>query len=98
MFSDAQGQATWEVPAGTEYLYMVVLGAPKTYVQSPWDEKELTDAQYPYKVKFTGTDLLGNFTIDENAECKDVTLSYTLQDQVHHIADPDRKALLCRRR
>ena len=78
MFSDAQGQASWEVPIGTEYLYMVVLGAPKTYVQSPWDDKELTDAQYPYKVKFTGTDLLGNFTIDENAERQDVSLSFTL--------------------
>lgn len=78
MFSDEQGQATWEVPAGTEHLYMIVMGAPKSYVQSPWDEKELTDAQYPYKVKFTGTDLLGNFTIDENAERQDVTLDFTL--------------------
>ena len=78
MFSDAQGTASWQVPESTEHLYMVVLGAPKSYVQSAWDEKELTDAQYPYKVKFTGTDLLGNFDIDPEATPSDVKLEFTL--------------------
>lgn len=77
MFSSDKGTATWSVPAQTEYLYMVVMGASKTYVQSPWDEKETTDAQYPYKVKFSGTDLKGNFDIDENAEPSDVTITLT---------------------
>lgn len=77
MFSSDKGTATWSVPAQTEHLYMVVMGASKTYVQSPWDEKETTDAQYPYKVKFSGTDLKGNFYIDENAEPSDVTITLT---------------------
>ena len=78
MFSDANGTATWTVPAGTEHLYMIVMGAPKEYVQSAWDENELTDAQYPYKVKFTGTDLKGNFDIDPTADPKDITLQFTV--------------------
>lgn len=77
MFCSDKGTATWSVPAQTEHLYMVVMGASKTYVQSPWDEKETTDAQYPYKVKFSGTDLKGNFDIDENAEPSDVTITLT---------------------
>lgn len=77
MFSSDKGTASWSVPAQTEYLYMVVMGAPKTYVQHPWDEKETTDAQYPYKVKFSGTDLKGNFDIDENADPTDVTITLT---------------------
>lgn len=77
MFSSAKGSASWSVPAKTEYLYMVVMGAAKNYVQHPWDEKELTDAQYPYKVKFSGTDLKGNMDIDESADPKDVTISLT---------------------
>ena len=78
MFSDANGTATWTVPAGTEQLYMIVMGAPKEYVQSAWDEDELTDAQYPYKVKFSGTDLKGNFDIDPTADPKDITLQFTV--------------------
>ena len=78
MFSDANGTATWTVPAGTEHLYMIVMGAPKEYVQSAWDEDELTDAQYPYKVKFSGTDLKGNFDIDPTADPKDITLQFTV--------------------
>ena len=78
MFSDANGTATWTVPAGTEQLYMIVMGAPKEYVQSAWDENELTDAQYPYKVKFSGTDLKGNFDIDPTADPKDITLQFTV--------------------
>lgn len=76
MYSAAQGTADWEVPAGTEYLYMIVMGAPEVYVQSAWDEDELTDAMYPYKVKFTGTDLKGNFVIDEDAEPQSIELQF----------------------
>ena len=57
-FSDSKGKESFIVPGNTKALYMVVQGSPETYMQSAWDEKELTDAQFPYKVKFTGTDLL----------------------------------------
>lgn len=52
--------------------------APQNYVVHPWDEKELTDEQFPYKVKFENTDLLGNITIDPDAEPQDLTLMYNV--------------------
>ncbi len=36
---------------------MVVQGSPDTYIHSAWDDNELTDAQFPYKLKFTNTGL-----------------------------------------
>jgi len=66
------------IPSGCEKLWFVVLGAPSTYTPHPWDEKESNDDQWPYKVKFTNTDLLGNITIDPNDQPKDLTLTYNL--------------------
>lgn len=66
------------VPSGCEKLWLVVTGAPSTYTAHAWDEKESNDDQWPYKVKFTNTDLLGNITIDPNAEPKNHTLTYDL--------------------
>ena len=76
-----EATASFTVPAGTERLFLVVQGAPTEYRQSPWDEKELTDDQWPYQVKFGGTDLLGNFNIDETAQPTDLTLTYNLTCQ-----------------
>lgn len=72
----AKGEYT--VPAGTQYLYLVVQGAPREYHQSAWDEKESTDYQCPYRFKMSGTDLYGNFSIDETADPKDVELTFDL--------------------
>ena len=41
-------------------------------------KKELTDEQFPYKVKFENTNLLGNITIDPDAEPQDLTLTYNV--------------------
>lgn len=78
MYSDAEAIATFEIPFNTERLYFVVQGMPVNYKPNPWDEKELTDEQYPYKVKFGNTDLSGSFNIDETADPKDLTLTYNL--------------------
>lgn len=77
-FSAASGNASFDVPAGTEQLYFIVQAAPQTYKAHPWDEKELNDEQWPYKVKFNNTDLLGSVTIDPEAQPKDVTFTYDL--------------------
>ena len=77
--TDATGSATFEVPAGTEYLYLVVQGAPKTYHQCPWDEKEETDMQCPYRFKLDGTDLYGNFAIDETKDPTDVEFTFDVK-------------------
>ena len=78
MFSDKEGTASFTVPAGTELLYFVVLGAPVEYRQNEWDDDMKDDDQWPYKVKFSETDLLGNFEIDENADPKSVSLTFEL--------------------
>ncbi len=78
MNTDRNATVSFAIPANTERLFLVVQGSPTEYRQCPWDEEELTDDQWPYKVKFTGTDLLGNFNIDETAAPADLTLSYNL--------------------
>jgi len=66
------------VPEGCEKLWFVVLGAPSTYSAHAWDEIESNDDQWPYKIKFSNTDLLGNITINPNDTPKDLTLSYDI--------------------
>src|SRR3989339_5189 len=68
--------ASFTIPAGCKKLWLVVLGAPTIYSRLPWDEKEINDAQWPYKVKFTNTDLYGNVTFDGTETQKDTTLTY----------------------
>ncbi|MFA9370876.1 MAG: DUF4859 domain-containing protein [Labilibaculum antarcticum] len=72
------GSAEFTVPEGCVNLWFVVLGAPSTYEVHPWDEKESNDDQWPYKLKFTNTDLFGNITIDTDAEPEDLTLTYDI--------------------
>ncbi len=70
------------IPENCERLWLVVLGAPSSYESHPWDEDESNDDQWPYKVKFTNTDLLGNITIDETATPEDLTLTYDVSFDV----------------
>lgn len=64
------------VPDNCAKLWFVVTGAPNTYAPHPWDEKENNDDQWPYKVKFTNTDLLGNVSFDGTETIKDITLTF----------------------
>lgn len=75
MHSGKSGKATYTVPANTERLYLCVMGAPDTYNRNAWDDDELTDEQWPYQVKFSGTDLLGNVDIPAG-DPEDVALSH----------------------
>jgi hypothetical protein len=77
-----QGQTNdvkFTVPAGTSQLWFVVTGAPNTYLPHPWDEEEENDDQWPYKVKFTNTDILGNIVFDGTEVHHDVTLIYNVE-------------------
>ena len=56
-FSEPNGVANFDVPSNCVKLFMVVQGSPDKYLQQPWDDNELTDAQFPYKLKFTNTGL-----------------------------------------
>lgn len=77
--TDAKGTAVYTVPAKTKMLYLVVQGAPKSYRQCPWDDKEETDMQCPYRFKIDGTDLYGNFSIDETKDPADVAFTFDVK-------------------
>ncbi len=65
MHSGKSGSVTYDVPANTERLYLCVLAAPDKYNRNAWDDDETNDEQWPYRVKFSGTDLLGNVTLPD---------------------------------
>lgn len=67
---------TYTIPANCAKLWFVVTGAPSTYAAHPWDEDESNDDQWPYKVKFTNTNIFG--AIDENATPEDVSFTYNV--------------------
>ena len=78
MFDDEDGTATFIVPENCRNLWFVVTGAPNVYKPHPWDEDESNDDQWPYKVKFTNTDLYGNVTFDGTETEHDTTLTYNI--------------------
>lgn len=78
MHNGKGGTVSFTVPAGTTRLYLCVLGAPTTYNRHAWDDVETNDEQWPYRVKFVGTDLLGHVDLPAG-EPENVALSHTLQ-------------------
>ena len=70
------GEISYTVPAGCQDIWMVVAATPSEYMQHAWDEDNTNDIVWKYAVKFEGTDLYGNFDIDETLDPTDVTLSY----------------------
>jgi hypothetical protein len=67
---------TLTIPSNCKKLWFIVTGAPTTYAPHPWDEVESNDDQWPYKLKFTNTDLLGNVVFDGTETKHDTTLTY----------------------
>jgi hypothetical protein len=53
-------------------LWLVVSGAPQQHWRHPWDDNASNDEQWPYKVKFENTNLLGVY----NNPIKYITLTY----------------------
>lgn len=51
---DTNGSVTFTVPQGTTVLSLCVVATPTTYTRHAWDETDANDAQWPYKVQFTG--------------------------------------------
>ncbi len=78
MAKDAEGTATYAVPEGTQKLYFVVIGAPTTYNRHAWDETDANDVQWPYKVRFEGSNRLGYYEFDDDAVPCDTTVAYTV--------------------
>ena len=59
LYSAKSGKATFKTPADCSDLWFVVLGAPTNYWMHAWDDKTDNDEQWPYKVKFNGTNIFG---------------------------------------
>lgn len=57
MGSDAEGEISFTVSEGTEYLWLVVSGAPSEHWEHLLDGNDLNDEQWPYKIKIEGTDV-----------------------------------------
>ncbi|MGQ1947863.1 DUF4859 domain-containing protein [Geofilum sp. OHC36d9] len=64
MMSGTENVVNFVVSEKCKKLWFVVTGAPDTYVPHAWDDDESNDDQWPYKVKFTNTDILGNIHFD----------------------------------
>ena len=92
---------SWTVPEGTQKLWFVVAATPETYLQHLWDEDNTNDEQWPFRVKFTGTDLFGNLNFDGTEQPYSISLehditasasagyagpSFELEDDVFEIA------------
>jgi len=52
-YADPAGTAKFKVPGGTTYLWLVVMGAPKTHVQVAKEDKDNPEWPYEFKLKNT---------------------------------------------
>lgn len=50
-----EGEAEFLVPENTEYLWLVVSGAPTEHEKHSWDNDKVKYRDFPYKVKFINT-------------------------------------------
>ncbi|MCR5180159.1 MAG: DUF4859 domain-containing protein, partial [Bacteroidaceae bacterium] len=56
---DKTGTASLTIPASCSKLFFVVMGAPTAYWRHPWDDDDTNDEQWPFRVRFENTNLLG---------------------------------------
>lgn len=57
--ANPEGTLSFTVPANASKLWLVVSGAPQEHWHHAWDDTDSNDEQWPYQVKFAGTNLLG---------------------------------------
>ncbi|MBN1130930.1 MAG: hypothetical protein JXA71_18215 [Chitinispirillaceae bacterium] len=53
---------TFNCPANCSKLWLVVSGAPQEHWKHPWDDNNNNDEEWPYLVRFSNTNLLGQQT------------------------------------
>ena len=66
IFADKEGTASFSCPDNCTDLWFVVSGAPTFYWQHGWDEDAANDEQWPYQVRFSGTNIYGVLDFDED--------------------------------
>lgn len=62
------------VPPNSERLWFVVSGSPQEHWHHEWDDDNTNDEQWPYKVKFYGTNLLGEPNGEDIAPLETIVL------------------------
>ena len=55
----AEGEVSITIPEKCSHLWFVVMGAPTKWWTHSWDDDPSNDEQWPYAVKFTGSDPYG---------------------------------------
>lgn len=78
MNSGTENIVDFTVPENCSKLWFVVTGAPNTYSPHAWDDDNSNDDQWPYKVKFSNTDIYGNIAFDGSETPKDIQLTYDI--------------------
>ena len=79
--ADATADVAMTVPANVDRLWLIVVPAPKRYVQHKWTDKADNAEQWPYRFELMGTDIAQQAvvyvapTID-GRDVGDVTLTY----------------------
>lgn len=56
---DAEGEVSIIIPEGCTHLWFVVMGAPTKWWTHSWNDNANDDEQWPYAVRFTGSDPYG---------------------------------------
>jgi len=59
MGRDAEGEVSITVPEGCTHMWFVVMGAPTKWWTHSWNDNDTDDEQWPYAVRFSGTDPYG---------------------------------------
>lgn len=75
---DDQGQLSFTLPADATNLWFVTLGAPTQHFHHAWDDNDNNDEQWPYAVRFEGTDMQGHITYDPTATPHDTIVVINL--------------------
>ena len=69
---------SYTVPESCSKLWMVVAATPKTYMQHLWDEDNTNDEQWPFRIKFTGTNLFGNVDFDGSETPHSIVIEHNI--------------------
>lgn len=76
MNRESEHNVSFEVPADAEQLWFVVTGAPTEYSPHAWDDDNSNDQQWPYKVKFSNTNISGVINLPDDGTPENATLTY----------------------
>jgi len=89
VFSSNTGSATFAVPANCTDLWFVVSGAPTNYWPHAWDDNTTNDEQWPYKVKFTNTNLYGVIEFTDQDHPHDTSFVFNVSYKATTAASGD---------